>query len=182
MKLKEEVLLDETMMNCSQQSNCLQYWGPVGHKFSDSFLTMTNDFLQKYFENESVKKIKGIFSSIVELVQNVADYNEIRFSNGFPNSLIGVKVLESKVMIFTKNKLDSEDVKMLDTLFEKITSLSGTVLESEHKNAILNGKSLGLLMIQRLDESKFDYKIETDQAKESWLHLQLAINYGSTTN
>ncbi len=39
-----------------------------------------------------------------------------------------------------------------------------------------------LLIIQRLEESKFDYKIEIDQKNESWLHLQLAINYGSTKN
>ncbi len=142
MKLKEEVLLNETIMNCSQQSNCLQYWGPVGHKFSNLFLITVNDFLQKYFENKSVKKIKQIFSSIVELVQNVADYNETNFLRGFPNSFIGVKVFESKVMIFTKNKILSDDVLSLKFLLSQITGLIGNDLESEYKDAILNGKSL----------------------------------------
>lgn len=85
-------------------------------------------------------------------------------------------------MIFTKNKILSDDVLSLKFLLKRITGLIGNDLESEYKDAILNGKSLGLLMIQRLEESKFDYKIEINQENESWLHLQLAINYGSTTN
>lgn len=163
-------------------SNSLFYYGPVCHQFSNSFLTMSESFFKRVFEGVGVKKRKGIFSSFVEMVQNVADYNEKIIDEYPPESLVSIKVLSSEVVVVTSNLIKKNDVVDVQSKFAKILSLSKNELKEEHKLAILGGGSLGLLMIRKQEDSELFYEIEKDKNGDYWLNLQLKIKYESTTH
>lgn len=182
MQSQELIEVELESSSLKRSSNNLFYWGPIGHQFSDCFLTMGNVFLQKYFEGESVKKIKGIFSSFVEMVQNLADYNEGTYSNGFPQSLVSIEVLEQEVVILTSNMLEKKDVADIESRFSNLLSLNGSELIEAHNHAILKGQSLGLFMLKKMEESKLSFEINENQIGEFWLNLKLKIKYGTTKN
>lgn len=182
MKFYELIENDSITSELPHTSNSLFYCGPFGHQFSDSFLTMSEVFFKRFFGGESVRKKKGTFSSFIELVQNVADYNEKEFLNDLPRSLISIKVLKREVVIVTSNLIKDNDVRELESKFSKIFSLNENELKEEHKLAILGGRSLGLLMVRKQEDSELYYEIRKDKNGDHWLNLQLKIQYESTTH
>jgi hypothetical protein len=134
-------------------------------------------FLHGFFDGESVKKKKRIFSSFVELVQNVADYNELNFADTLPNSSVSLIVLENCVFIKTSNLIKKKDKQSIETRFKRLFLLSLNELNNSYKDALLTGRSLGLIMIRRLEDSVFNYEIIQD-GEDYWLNLDLRIDYG----
>lgn len=158
----------------------LEYWGPVTHVFADSFLTMGYKFLNQYFDEIGRQRLKSIFSSFVEMVQNVAEYNEKEFKDNYPQSYVKFKTDNKQVIINTANVIKDENLVEVRTIFEKIFSLDEDGLKIEHDKMLMNGGSLGLIMLKRLKDSSFEYIINKDEYGINWLSLELIINYGNT--
>lgn len=161
--------------------NEMSYHGPFGNAMSDNLLSMTNLFLQEYFEGESVKMVKGVFSTFVELTQNIADYYEKYFVK-LPSCSIQLKVEQSQVFIKTSNYIRVSDVENIRNLFSKTFSLEGEDLKNAHKQAILNGNSLGLLMIRKMQDAEFNWEIDQQDEEKPTLTIELKISYGATNN
>lgn len=163
------------------KKNELSYQGPFGNAMSDSLLTMANIFLQDFFENEPIKKVKGIFSAFVELSQNIAEYYEKRFTI-LPVCIIQLNVEENFVKIKTSNRLEDADLGLIENIFSRISSLEGEELNKANKEAILNGESLGLLMIKKMDDAQLNWEINRDANSIPYLSIDLKISYGATNN
>jgi len=160
----------------------IEYWGPVSNDFSDAFLGMGRLFLQQFLINVHVRLIKGVFSSFVEMVQNIAEYNQKEFEDSIPQSFVNLMIGEDLITITTINKVKEKDVKKLSQLFENLFAMSKDELKKAHREALLEGKSLGLIMIKKLTDSELDWELNTDKEGVNWLSLELKINYGSTKN
>ena len=98
----------------------LEYWGPLNHAFCNSFLTMGNNFFEKYLDTMGMKMVKSIFSAFVELVQNASEYNEEHFESNIPQTYVSVKVNEGLVYIRTANQILEADVKALRDRLERL--------------------------------------------------------------
>lgn len=160
----------------------IEYWGPVSDDFSDAFLSMGRLFLQQFLIDEHVRLIKGVFSSFVEMVQNIAEYNQKEFKDNIPQSFVNLMLGDELITITTINKVKEKDVENLTQLFENLFAMSKDELKKAHREALLEGKSLGLIMIKKLINSELDWELNTDQEGVNWLSLELKINYGSTKN
>ncbi len=160
----------------------LYYYGPLNDAFSDSFLVTAQEFLKANLKTESVKKRKSIFLALVELVQNVSEYNQKHFESFIPRSCTMLNIHATEVFIRTANQIVDEDVGAMKERFQKLLSLSEQELEEYHKDAMLNNKSLGLFMIRKMDNSQFAWKIQKDDENKTWLYLQLKTKYGDTTH
>ncbi|MEQ8910625.1 MAG: DUF6272 family protein [Vicingaceae bacterium] len=149
----------------------LEYWGPVDTQFSNSFLTMGNEFIERYVSYKS-KVSKKAFICLVELVQNIAEYNAIAFKDNTPDAYLDLQVKKGFIQIRTGNILKATDVELLSQKFKAIFEMNQSALEAANKEAILNGKSLGLIMIRRMEGAAIDWEI---QAKDNthWLVFEL---------
>jgi hypothetical protein len=175
--------IEQTKNNESAlMANELKYCGPFSHQFSDSFISMGNIFLQGFFEGESIKKVKGIFSCFVELAQNMADYNELHFAERLPLNFISMEVFDNTVSITTRNIINGDDKQGIEDRLVNLFSQNSDELDDSHKDAIINGKSLGLIMIKRLEESTFNYSFQQNEENNYWLNLELKIEYGATAH
>jgi hypothetical protein len=181
MKVVETISRRKKLFDLPLRKEELEYWGPLNHHFSNSFLTMGNKFLQAYFESISVKTIKKIFTAFVELVQNVAEYSEEKFQNNFPQSYVNLKVEGDEVVIKTANIILTEDVHNLTSKFNWLLNLEGVELDQAHKKALIHGESLGLIMIRKMKNANFDWEI-IEQNEEHWLTFELRIRYEETTD
>lgn len=157
----------------------LEYWGPVNHVFSDSFLTMGHTFLYQYFHHFSGKLLKSIFSSFVEMVQNVSEYNEKAFNGNYPQSYVGLKDDNGVIIITTANQIRSEDLLSIKTIFESTFKIEESKLFDKYKTLLMKGDSLGLIMLRRLKNATIDYTFSEENG-EHWLSLELKISYGNT--
>jgi len=160
----------------------LEFWGPLGASFSNSFLTMGEAFLKQFFGNNNVKGLKPIFSSFVELVQNVSEYNELEYSDNLPQSYVNLKIENQFVIIQTANKLKDKSVGELKARLEAVISSTDEEIKNKHKETLLGGGSLGFIMLKKLKDAKFDYEIKEEGDDNNWLSLELKINYGSITD
>lgn len=158
----------------------LEYWGPVSHSFADSFLTMGHSFLYQYYNNLNNKSLKAIFSCFVEMVQNVAEYNEEAFKDNYPQSYIKLRDKDGIIIIETANLILEKDLMSVKTIFEKVACLNQEQLTEEYKKLLMKGGSLGLIMLHRLKESIFEFNFSKDEKGENWLCLELKIHYGNT--
>jgi hypothetical protein len=156
------------------KQNELEYWGPTDREFSNSFLAVAKDFL----ERTSIEKIdqKKIFTAIIELIQNISEYYELAYENlaCYPDVYFNVFYSNNRIEVKTVNKLKAEDVKALSELFDSIFSLSNSELEIERAKAIIKGKSLGLIMIRRMENAYFNYSIQRI-GEDDWLLFDLKI-------
>lgn len=156
------------------KQNELEYWGPTNREFSNSFLAVVKDFLERI----SIEKIsqKRIFTAIIELIQNIPEYYEIAYRNlpCYPDVYFKVNRSLNSLEVRTANKLKAEDVKKLSELFDAIFSLTKADLDVERAKAILKGKSLGLIMIRRMEKAKLDYSIQ-QIGEDNWLLFDLKI-------
>ncbi len=155
----------------------LEYWGPLNHEFCNSFLTMGNVFFDKFFKDVDVKTIKTVFSAFVELVQNAAEYNVNHYQNNLPQSYINLKVRENFIQIYTVNQIEEKDVIALKERFEQLNKWSPEELDKNYKEALIKGKSLGLIMIKRMKNANLDWEI-AERNDKKWLAVELKINYG----
>jgi len=155
----------------------LEYWGPLDHHLSNSFLTIANNFFTRYLGGQDIKTVKTVFSAFVELVQNVAEYNESKLENHIYPSYVKVGFHGHEVHIKTANQLLSKDVDLLRERLEGLESASSEELQQKYKDALINNKSLGLIMISRMDNTTLNWEIH-QQENQYWLQVALKITYG----
>jgi len=155
----------------------LEYWGPLNHAFCNSFLTMANTFFEKFLDGKDIKTVKSVFSAFVELVQNVAEYNERGFSPNYPSSYVNVGVKDSFVMIKTANRLIDKDLDAMKDRMESLDNYSKEELQDRYKMALLNNQSLGLIMIKRMSNAHLEWGIHKQEGQH-WLLVELKIDYG----
>lgn len=161
----------------------LEYWGPLDHTFANSFLTMGDAFLKQFFGDNNAKALKPIFSSFVELVQNVSEYNEEEYDTAdLPQSYINLRIENEFVVINTVNKIKDKDVDDLEKRLEDLFSSSEDELAEQRKDMLMGGGSLGFIMVKRLKNAEFEYNFKKGGNDENWLSLELKINYGSITD
>ena len=155
----------------------LEYWGPLNHTFCNSFLTMGNNFFEKFLGDMDMKSIKTIFSAFVELVQNASEYNEANFESNIPQTYVNVKVHEDNVYIRTANQILEKDVKALKDRLDRLESITMEELDADYKDALINNKSLGLIMIKRMKNASFEWEFQQNN-EQIWLSVELKIEYG----
>lgn len=155
----------------------LEYWGPLNHTFCNSFLTMGNNFFEKYLDEMDMKMVKSIFSAFVELVQNASEYNEAHFESNIPQTYVSVKVNEGLVYIRTANQILEADVKALRDRLDRLETLTEDELNADYKDALINNKSLGLIMIKKMKNASFEWAFEQNE-NQIWLSVELKIEYG----
>lgn len=155
----------------------LEYWGPLNHGFCNSFLTMGNNFFEKTLGDIDLKAIKSIFSAFVELVQNASEYNEENFEANIPQTYVNVKVTDDMVYIRTANQILQKDVEALRDRLERLERLTTEELDADYKDALINNKSLGLIMIKKMKNTSFEWAFEQEN-DQIWLSVELKIEYG----
>lgn len=158
----------------------LEYWGPVNRAFADSFLTMGYNFIYQHFGSLDSKFLKSVFSSFVEIVQNIAEYNEGSFNDNSPHSFICLKDSGGQIVIETCNSIKPEDKLAVQTVFEKVFNLPREELQGEYKKLLFKGGSLGLIMLRKLKNSEVEYSLSENDQGEYWLSIELKMNYGNT--
>lgn len=172
MKVAPNIKKRKELFQLPMKREELEYWGPVNQQFSNCFLTMTNDFINREVKPKT-RKAKQVFISLVELVQNIAEYNQDAFKDEVaPDSYISLKLNKDEIVIRTANILIESDVLPLQAKFENVFSLGDTDLDQARDKALISGKSLGLYMIRKMNQSIFDWAISKDGGRY-WLTFEL---------
>lgn len=159
--------------------NQIEYWGPVNSEFSDSLLNMSHDFLKKFLFGIHIRHQKEIFSVFVELVQNIAEYNQKEFAESIPSSYVNLIIKNKSVFIATKNEIKEKDIHSISSYLNTLTNYSKAELKEIHREALLEGKSLGLIIILKMKDADFKFEIIKDEQNINWLSIETTINYGS---
>ncbi|MFT5666976.1 MAG: hypothetical protein ACI9DK_001164 [Vicingaceae bacterium] len=180
MNVQNDIQHKKDLFSLPYVKDQLEYWGPVNRAFADSFLTMGYKFIYQYFGNLDSKFLKSVFSSFVEIVQNVAEYNEGSFKDNSPQSFIRLKDLGGQIVIDTCNSIKPEDKLAVQTVFEKVFDLPKEELQAEYKKLLFKGGSLGLIMLRKLKNSEVEYSLSENDEGELWLSIELKMNYGNT--
>ncbi len=162
----------------SEQGTFMSYWGPLEHSMSDNILVMLEVFLKNQTELNSDKKFKSLFSSCVELLQNISDYNQKAGDELDSSCFLEIRALNDKVLVQTRNNIIEKDVESIKEKFQILFSMDENLLEESHKHALLNGESLGLIMLRRVEDSDFEWNIDQDKNNKYWLSLKFSLNYG----
>jgi len=153
----------------------LEYWGPVNHQLSDAFLSMGQDFLESYLKKVPRIKRKKIFTAFIELIQNIADYNE---KNAKQNAAAFVKlsVEKNQIFIFTISELyNGDDIKVIEIL-DHIFNIKPAEIKERYKVALMNNKSLGLIMLRAMADSALSYEVKTDNLK-TFINFNFRMKY-----
>jgi len=158
------------------QENEVEFWGPIDYDFSDSFLNMGNAFLSSY-SKLGYSKRKKFFTAFVELVQNIAKYNETETENNYSHSFVNLKMLDDKVSLVTANQIDAKHVEIVNAKFKEIFSTPKDKLPEKYKTALMNGESLGLVMVRSLEDSTLEWDV-VKEGEENWLIFKLQMSYG----
>jgi hypothetical protein len=180
MLMNVDIEKKKQLLDLPFEKNQLEYWGPVNNQFADAFLTMANNFISSCLDVNDLSLRKGVFSSFVEMVQNVAEYNEERFVEDLPQSFIKLKINKNSVVINTANLIATEDLSKIEEIFGQLFLWEREELDKNHRDRLLAGGSLGLIMLRRLKNADFEYQLDKNKLGENWLSLELKINYGST--
>lgn len=162
--------------------NQVEYWGGVNHDFSDSFLSMTNAFLKNYLIGVHTRHHKEIFSAFVELVQNAVEYSLKEFENELPLCYFGLEAKKNSIQLLASNKLKNKDIDFVSSFIDQLQSALKDDLKAQYKDALLEGKSLGLILIMRMRNADFEYEIQEDHEKNHWLTIETTIHYESIEN
>jgi|GEM_PF-1073392 hypothetical protein len=162
------------------QKDQLEYWGPVDNDFADSFLTMGRTFIYQYFNHLDPTFLKTIFSSFVEMMQNLSDYNENHFENNEPKSYMLLEDGGKHFLITTINRIEAEDKATVQTIFQNAFSIPKDQLQTEYKKLLLTGGHLGLMKLRKVKNANLEYSLSENQEGETWLGIELKINYGNT--
>lgn len=141
----------------------MEYFGPIDHQLSNAFLSMGHDFMESYFSKFPRILRKKLFTVFIELIQNIADYNE-KSSNQNRRAFVKLTVDRGEIVIKTVNFVIKSDVESLRSKFEKVFALNKDQLNEAYKEALMNGKSLGLIMIRNIENESFGYQIQTIDA------------------
>lgn len=99
----------------------MEYFGRIDHQLSNAFLTMGHDFMQTYFKSLPRIMRKKIFTVFIELIQNIADYNE-KYSNPNQRAYVKLTVDNGEIIIKTVNFVIHSDVAELKLKFDKLHS------------------------------------------------------------
>ncbi len=180
MNVNSDIQHTKNILKVPYHKDQLEYWGPVNHIFADSFLTMGHTFIYQYFSNLNSTFLKSVFSSLVEMVQNVSKYNEENCQDNLPQSLIRLKDGGGHVVVNTVNRIKLEDKLYIQSIFEKIFSIPENELFDEYKRLLLKGESVGLIMLRKLNNTNIEYSFSENQEAEAWLSIELKMNYGNT--
>jgi len=170
----------KAVFNLPYHKNQVEYWGIVNHDFSDSFLSMTNSFLKNFLIGVHSRHHKEIFSAFVELVQNVAEYSQAKYKQYPPPSYFSLVAGKNAVNLITSNQIKEKAISFVTTFIDELLKLSKEELKIRHKEALLEGKSLGLILIIRMKNAKFDYEIQKDHEGIHWLTIETTIHYEFT--
>lgn len=179
MNVSSNIQHKKEILNLPFSNDQLEYWGPVNHVFADSFLTMGHTFIYQYFKNLDAKFLKSVFSSFVEMVQNVSEYNEENFKESYPQSFIRLKDEGNCIVINTVNQIETADKLSVKTIFEKAFAVPEEELQVEYKKLLFERKSLGLIMLRKLKNATVQYNF-SENNEEVWLSVELKMNYGNT--
>jgi hypothetical protein len=140
----------------------MEYFGPIDHQLSSAFLDMGHDFMQSYFSNIPRTLRKKLFTVFIELIQNIADYNE-KSSNQNSRAFVKLTVDSGEIIIKTVNFVAKSDLENVKVLLEKTFELDEEDLQAAYKVALMNGESLGLIMIRSIKEATFEYKFDSNE-------------------
>lgn len=173
----ESIEIRKKLFHLPFKEDELEYWGPLNHAFCNSFLTMGNNFFEKHLIDLEIKTVKTVFSAFVELVQNAAEYNEENFQSNIPQTYVNVKVQDDTVFIKTANQILSKDIDKMISRLESLDTFTLDELKNEYKDALINNKSLGLIMIKRMENATFEWEIQEYEG-QNWLSVELKIQYG----
>jgi len=164
------------------KNNELEYYGVVNYQLADSLLILTEKFLDKKFRNNERGLVKIIFSSFVEMVQNVADYTEKKLvADGLP-SYLSLRIEANEVVLKTSNILISPDIDAIENRLSRLAIMGANDLMENYKKELFAGGSLGLIMLHKLKNSEFTWATENDPNNKNWLSLKLKINYGKSAH
>lgn len=154
----------------------MEYFGPINHQLSNAFLGMGHDFMVSYFSKFPRILRKKLFTVFIELIQNIAEYNE-KCSNQNDRAFVKLTVDRGEIIIKTVNFVIKSDVEELQAKFEKIFSLNKEQLKEAYKEALINGTSLGLIMIRNIENENFGYQIKAKD-KASYLSFEFRMKDG----
>ena len=177
---KLEEIVEREVKRSSKLEN--EYWGPLTIEFSDAFLTMAYSMLRSFFTKAEVKLFKAIYSTTTELVQNIAEYNKLNETLSHNQSFINLSLKNHYAQIYCSNQIMKKEVNSLTDRFVKMDNLSNESLAKEYAKALLNGGSLGLLMIYKLPGVKVKWNIKQDKDQVSWLNIYVKLSYASFRN
>lgn len=152
----------------------MEYFGPIDHQLSNAFLTMGHDFMQTYFKSLPRIMRKKIFTVFIELIQNIADYNE-KYSNPNQRAYVKLTVDNGEIIIKTVNFVIHSDVAELKLKFDKLFKLSATQLKEAYKEALVNGKSLGIIMIRNVENSFLNFQFNKNEM-DDYLSFEFRMN------
>lgn len=180
MNVNSDIQRKKEIFNLPYQKDQLEYWGPINSIFADSFLTMGHTFIYQYFNSLDSKRLKSVFSSLVALVQNISAYAENNYKEIQYPVFIRVKDGGQHVLITTANRINLKDKLSLQTIFENTFGIPEEELEAEYKKRLFAGGGLGLIMLRKLKDATLEYSFLEKQEGESWLEIELKLNYGNT--
>src|SRR5690606_19103859 len=116
-------------------------------------------------------------------VQNIADYNAETFvERDIPASRYSLVLTEHSAIVKCCNQILSKDARRTNRRMKFLKELSEEQLDNEFKNALLNGKSLGLIMLHRFQDVKFEWEIQKSKNGLEWLNIHVTLNYASFRN
>lgn len=184
LKSNEDKLMDEggiierrkKLFDIPIKDNKIEYWGPINYNFSESFLNMGSAFLSSN-PKLSKSKCKKFFTSFVELVQNIAKYNETETENDYFHSYVNLHMYDDEVILRTANQIDESHVKSFKLKFDRIFAIPKVELIDHYKTALMEKESLGLIMVRGLEDSRLEWEI-VKEAENNWLIFKLQMSYG----
>jgi hypothetical protein len=179
-KIDSEIQHKKDILELPYKKDQLEYWGPINTSFANSFLTMADLFIQQYFTMLNAKVLKSLFSSLVEMVQNISEYAETSKTDGQYQAFIRVKGEDNQVVINTANRINSQDRATVEAIFESTFAIPKENLQEEYKKQLLSGGSLGLIMLRKLNNAKTEYTLTENEEGDIWLGIELKMNYGNT--
>lgn len=152
----------------------MEYFGPIDHQLSSAFLDMGHDFMQSYFSNVPRIFRKKLFTVFIELIQNIADYNE-KSSNQNKRAFVKLTVDQGVIMIKTINFVLKKDLEQLSKTLKQTFEIEGEDLQAAYKVALMKGKSLGLIMIRSIKGASFTYQIDSSE-EANYLSFEFKMN------
>ena len=125
--------------------------------------------------------MKNCFIALTELVQNISDYNK-NAKTIKNNTELNLKVCSSHLTLTSRNLIRKDHLANIRSIYKDLFSLSMNELDIKYREAMLNKKSLGLLMVRKLKDSSFAWCIEDHTCEKQlfWLKTELKYFYGTT--
>lgn len=160
----------------------LSFLGQLTIERSDELLQKAYKLITNNEELYDRIRAKEIFSCVVELIQNIAEYNKEKSSGDIPESSVSIQLNAEQALIKTSNWILKEDIPDIKQKFNDLFNLEPETLQLKYKNALLQGNSLGLYMLKKTRHCNFNWKLEIGENEQAILHLEMILYYGAITN